>query len=385
MTVIRSISTRYRLPTPLEEVVNSIVHIWAVTRFSNLIPRQPNSVFAAPRTLTLREAAAVDQSPQPLFIKTAIRLPTPVGPQLPSAPDSPNPKTTPLPRQGFQSSQSSNLTMDSFSQKPKPSYVPRKIFLDATPSRKRPAPAEPLLINFPYVGIFATATKRNPSLWEVSLLFRDHSKTCASLDRTLRPMETIKDVIATAFSKRATGMAAVANLARFAGAFYQFALANGYPPAGEDALVAIVQWLKPMRQRGYAVPRIALYSLRVMNEALWRQLPVTAPAVLGASRTLQSRIRKQAPLTPHTSVVEILLLAQSGTMPFGLRAFASRIAIVILATFRWADAQWIAEIQKNDSVAFGICQRTKSNSEPFYWAALLWGAIKFITMDRTYP
>ena len=133
MTVIQSISTRYRLPTPLEEVVNSIMNIWAVTRFSNLIPRQPYPVKAAPRTLTLREAAVVGHSPQPLFIKTAIRLPTPVGPQLPSFPDSPNPKATSSPRQDYPSSQSSNLTMDSFSQPSKPTYIPRKVSYNQPP------------------------------------------------------------------------------------------------------------------------------------------------------------------------------------------------------------------------------------------------------------
>ena len=46
--------------------------------------------------------------------------------------------------------------------------------------------------------------------------------------------------------------------------------------------------------------------------------------------------------------------------------FAPGIALAILATFRWADAQWVTEINKNDSVVYGICQRTKSNSGPFY-------------------
>ena len=107
-----------------------------------------------------------------------------------------------------------------------------------------------------------------------------------------------------------------------------------------------------MHQRGYTVPRSALYALRVVNEALGIQLPITAPAVLGAARTLRSKIRKQAPLMPHTLVERILLTTQNETLPFGLRAYASGIALMILATFRWADAQWITEINKNDSVVF---------------------------------
>ena len=181
-------------------------------------------------------------------------------------------------------------------------------------------------------------------------------------------------------------MASVANLARFAGAFYQFALANEYPLAGEDALVTIVQWLKPMRRRGYTVPRSALYALRVVNEALGLQLPITASAVIAAARTVRSKIRKQAPLTPHTLVGMILILTQNATMPFGLRAFASGVALMILASFRWEDDQRITEIDKNESVVFGICQRTKSNSEPFYWASsLVWGGgIKSHQVDCAY-
>ena len=45
-----------------------------------------------------------------------------------------------------------------------------------------------------------------------------------------------------------------------------------------------------------------------------------------------------------------------------------------IATFRWADAQRVAEINRDDSVVFDICQRTKSNYGPFYWVAPLEGA-----------
>ena len=186
-------------------------------------------------------------------------------------------------------------------------------------------------------------------------------------------MDNAEEVIATAFSKHPAGMDSVANLARFPGAFYQFALENEYPLAGEDALVTIVQWLRPMHQRGYTAPRIALYALRVVKEAIGMQLPLTASAVLGAARTVRSKIRKHAPLTPHTLVEMVLILTQTATMPFGLRAFASGIALTTIAPFRWAGAQRITEINQNDSVIYGICQRTKHNSEPFYWDPLLWG------------
>ena len=44
-----------------------------------------------------------------------------------------------------------------------------------------------------------------------------------------------------------------------------------------------------------------------------------------------------------------------------------------IATFRWAGAQRITEINKNDSVVIGVFRRTKSNSEPFYRDAPLEG------------
>ena len=81
---------------------------------------------------------------------------------------------------------------------------------------------------------------------------------------------------------------------------------------------------------------------------------ITAPAVLGAARTRRPQIRKQAPSMPHTLVKKILPLAQNATVTLGLRAFAAGIASMILAKFRWADAQWITDIDKNDFAAFGI-------------------------------
>ena len=161
-------------------------------------------------------------------------------------------------------------------------------------------------------------------------------------------MDICRAIIARAFSKRAPSVASVAKLARFDGAFFQFAPANNLPPAGEDALVTAVQRIKPMHQRGYTAPRGALYALRVVNEALGRQLPLTAPAVLGVSKTVRSRIRKQAPLTPYTLAGGIMLLTQNATMPFGLQAFASGIAFVTLSTFRWDGVQWIAEANKTN-------------------------------------
>ena len=112
-----------------------------------------------------------------------------------------------------------------------------------------------------------------------------------------------------------------------------------------------------MRERGYTAPRGALYALRVVNEAIGLQLPLTTLAVLGAARTHRSKIRKQAPLMPHTLVGEILLLTPNSSMPPGLRAPASGISLMALATFRWAEAQRITEINRIDSAVFGISQR----------------------------
>ena len=154
-------------------------------------------------------------------------------------------------------------------------------------------------------------------------------------------------------------MAPLANLDRFAGAFFKFALENEHPPAGEDSLVTIAQWVKPNHERGYTVPRSALYALRVANEALGMKLPLTAPAVLGVARTHRSKIRTQAPLMPYALVEKILLIAPNSSMPIGLQAFASGISLMTIATFRRADAHRITEINKNGSAVLGIFQRYK--------------------------
>ena len=219
------------------------------------------------------------------------------------------------------------------------------------------------------LDIFTSVNGTNPSLWEVALLFDKHSITFQSLVRTECPPDVTREIVATAFSKRSPSPQAVKNIARFAGAFFQFALLGQLPFAGEDALVAIAQWLKPLRKRGFTVPRNGLYALRVLDEDLGLKLQLRPPAVLAAARTVKSTVRKQAPLMPYELVKKILFIAEDVAAAPGLRAFAPGISLMILATFRWADVQWITEIQQNDSVVFGICQKTKSNADPFYWAA----------------
>ena len=202
--VLHGTSTRHRLPSPLDDVINGITQLWAVTRLSNPAPGPRGPTRTGVRALTLREAALIDNRPQPLFVKTAIQLPKPVGTQLPALPDSPSSPATFLPRQDIPSSQSSNLTMDSFSQSSKPSYIQWGIFLQTNCPKKRKPPAEPPLVNFPYIEISAASPQNNPSLWEISLLFREHSKTFASLGRTMCPFDIAKAIVATAFSKRAS-------------------------------------------------------------------------------------------------------------------------------------------------------------------------------------
>ena len=85
VALLSSTSTRRHLPSPLEEVINGAIAIWAVTRFSTGLPCPRGSAPSSDRALTIREAALVDNhnKRQPIFIKTVITLPTPVGPQFP--------------------------------------------------------------------------------------------------------------------------------------------------------------------------------------------------------------------------------------------------------------------------------------------------------------
>ena len=114
----------------------------------------------------------------------------------------------------------------------------------------------------------------------------------------------------------------------------------------------------------------------MLGEALGLQLPGRPPAVLAAARTVRSKVRKQAPPMPYTLVMKILLTAEDCPRAPGIRAFASGISLMIMATFRWADVQWISEINQNDTVVFGICQKAKSNAGQFYWASPLGGFLK---------
>ena len=70
---------------------------------------------------------------------------------------------------------------------------------------------------------------------------------------------------------------------------------------------------------------------------------------------------------PHNLVGNILVVTQHSTAAFGLRAFASGVSLMIIATLRWPDAQLVTEIdKKKDFVVFSVLQREKSNAQPFY-------------------
>ena len=174
----------------------------------------------------------------------------------------------------------------------KPSHMPRVVYLQQkAPKTGKTSNLPPTTCDqFGLCLPFRRINAKQPFLWEMALLFRQHSKTFASLDRTNCSTDITRGIIATLFSKRASGMASLTNLARVDCAFFQFAMTNDLPPAGEDARVTVAQWIKPMRERGYAAPRGALYALRVVNESIELQLPLTSPAVLGVARTHRSKL-----------------------------------------------------------------------------------------------
>ena len=120
-TVVQSISTRHRLPFHLEEIINGIMKICVVTKFPNFAPSPRTDACASVRTPTLQKASALRKPTKQLFIKTVIRTPNS------SRPAAATSNEMSSPRHDSQLSQSSSLSMNSFSQ-PKPFYAPRRIF-----------------------------------------------------------------------------------------------------------------------------------------------------------------------------------------------------------------------------------------------------------------
>ena len=237
-----------------------------ITRHSSGTPQPQAPSLPSARALTHREAHLIDsyRAQQPIFIKTAVSLHAQEGPPIiPRSQASASSGSAPA-------SQSSNSPAGSFP-KTKTPYIPHAVFLHQKKQQgwKLPTalPKQPL-INYDFVGLCTFPTPKIPPLWEASLLFREHSKTCASLGRTQCSLAITREIDATALPKRASSMAAISNLARFAGAFFQFDLTAGLPPEGEDALATVPQWLRHMRERGYTVHRGALCDLRVVNEAV---------------------------------------------------------------------------------------------------------------------
>ena len=196
----------------------------------------------------------------------------------------------------------------------------------------------------------------------------------ASLGRTKYSNVAAREVVAAALSKRSPCAHAVKNLTRFPIAFRQFSLRDAIPFAGGDAVVTPVQWPKPFRESGYAVPRGALYALRVFDEALRMPLPVRTPAVLAAARVLRPMIRKRAPLLPYEAVLKILSIDSGKYAEDGTIAFAPGISLMILASYRWSGTKWAADMNLNDDVARAyLPKKAKTYTAPFYWGGHLEG------------
>ena len=127
VALLRSTSTRRRLPSPLEEVINGAMSIWAVTRYSSGTPCLRGSAPPSARALTLRGAALIDNHNmhRPLFIKTVVTQPSQAAPTIGPQQEAPA-QFGPL--QASQAAKSSSMSANSFAS-PEPSYIPRAVYL----------------------------------------------------------------------------------------------------------------------------------------------------------------------------------------------------------------------------------------------------------------
>ena len=134
-------STRHHLPSPLEEVINGAMGIWAVSRYSSGAPCLRGSAPPSARALTHREAARIDNrnKHRPLFIKTVITQHAhaghPIIPQQEASVQS-------CSLQASQPSQSYRLSRNSFNSS-KPSYIPLSVYLHKKAPKTGKAPALP--------------------------------------------------------------------------------------------------------------------------------------------------------------------------------------------------------------------------------------------------
>ena len=197
------------------------------------------------------------------------------------------------------------------------------------------------------------------------------------LDTSLVPIETAQSVIECCFAARVSTQRALLGICKFAASYYQFAQRNNpqLVTTGVGALITITTWLLSLHVRGRTVPSAGRYALRVFAEALSLNIPATAPAALAATRSHTIKLARQAPcFTLHMLLTFERIAAGRGTS-VAVRYFASRITIMVFASFRFIDTQNIRELSFKKTTVVGSCLPPKNLKGPFYWASPISGFI----------
>ena len=215
-------------------------------------------------------------------------------------------------------------------------------------------------------------------LFQVALLFYNHSKTLKTCYLTLPNTSEIEAFVQLCFSKRCKSVNTMKGVCKFVLEYYNFGMTAEpvTPITGEHAIVPIARWMSELRIRGATVPRAGRYSLRVFGEALGIDFPINHPSILACVRTVKLKPTKHAPPIPIEFIKKLEIATTNSDFPTLKRVFCSIILLQVYASLRYIDTCYVSQIflsEKETSICGVSIDKKSPNGDVIQWAAPLKG------------
>ena len=189
-------------------------------------------------------------------------------------------------------------------------------------------------------------------------------------------MADVSDFIERSPRNRAKADAARRRVATFAREFVAFAQGRvpSLPFFGNESLIDITLWLDELEKRGYSIPGVGRYSMKVPVGSLGVVFSMCQPAVLEAVSRSKRRLSKSAPPLDTEFAGSLERAADDKDAPSGFRRDCSLCALLIRTSLRVGCARFAQEVSASKSALFGVIANNKDKSGNLtQWATPLEG------------
>ena len=260
----------------------------------------------------------------------------------------------------------------------RPRYIPRRLFLAGV----RPAAPAPVVVTTEegLSGgldiVFSPPPTATTDIWQAALLFYNAPGFFAEAMGAGIPTDELELCFRNAIERRCGTVNTRRKVAGFVSAFVAFAAGLQRKFYGKLALFAVVPFLTSLAHRGRSVPPLARWALKVFDEALSLELPLSHPAVLNAVRKgdMGPKQPKQAPMLPLELLRAIDDACRDESRPYGLRLYSALFMVMTMASLRFGDTKVVFFVWVSETALCGHSRDLKKKGRPiFTWAAPLAG------------